>query len=389
MSAPPTSATLSTSCVVSTVPAPTTTSSGTALARSPMLVTASGEFMGTSIMRKPAATRASPTATTSLGFTPRRIATRGQAAMALSNRAFNFTASRLAFRLFQSSRSPWTTASWPGTIFAAMPKTDPNARRYRSHSAPLPTRVTASGRASPLQAPRSSWPISTPERKEGSASGGKLPARPSVRQAKMCDRSPPLVPLRATPASKASQWSALPGSINLPKIEWLLSTSKNSPVICVSNDTTPSVDDQRAHFECVPGSTKRPVPLPEAAAPKSWVSSPRITSGAAPEGGREDRPGTRKASRPSARRSGWMAVETWAAVAGVGTWGTSFQPWRLPTIPQRRMGVSLSRHAAALPFASSISKAAAKASGPPDDSANVPAPASSTLSAIAPVASTR
>ena len=33
------------------------------------------------------------------------------------------------------------------------------------------------------------------------------------------------------------------------------------------------------HFECVPGSRKRPEPLPSAAsAPKTCVSSPRITS---------------------------------------------------------------------------------------------------------------
>jgi len=43
-----------------------------------MLAYGSGEFSGTSTMRKPASARTSPTPTTSPGRTPRRIATSGK-----------------------------------------------------------------------------------------------------------------------------------------------------------------------------------------------------------------------------------------------------------------------------------------------------------------------
>jgi hypothetical protein len=82
---PPAVRTAVTSAGRSTVPAPITARFANAFARRAMLSSGSGEFSGTSMRRKPASNSASPTATTSPGVTPRRIAMSGQRANAASN----------------------------------------------------------------------------------------------------------------------------------------------------------------------------------------------------------------------------------------------------------------------------------------------------------------
>ncbi|EDP61302.1 hypothetical protein BAL199_07098 [alpha proteobacterium BAL199] len=77
ISRPPTAATWSTASDVMTVPAPTSARSPNALASRSMLSNGDGEFNGTSMIAKPAATSASPTATAASGLIPRRIATNG------------------------------------------------------------------------------------------------------------------------------------------------------------------------------------------------------------------------------------------------------------------------------------------------------------------------
>src|SRR4051794_12775710 len=83
-SRPPASCSLRTSAGSSTVPAPTTTSGGSAFASLAMLANGSGELSGTSIRLKPASTSVVPTASASSGTRPRRMATSGRASKAAS-----------------------------------------------------------------------------------------------------------------------------------------------------------------------------------------------------------------------------------------------------------------------------------------------------------------
>jgi hypothetical protein len=82
ISRPPALATSATCAGASTVPAPISARSPNATASFPMLARGSGELSGTSIATKPAASNASPIATTSSGRTPRRIAISGRSASA-------------------------------------------------------------------------------------------------------------------------------------------------------------------------------------------------------------------------------------------------------------------------------------------------------------------
>ncbi|ABJ03308.1 aldolase [Escherichia coli] len=72
---PPASLTATTCSTESTVPAPTRQSLGRASRSKLILCNASGEFIGISIRRNPAAYSFSPMATISSGFTPRKMAT--------------------------------------------------------------------------------------------------------------------------------------------------------------------------------------------------------------------------------------------------------------------------------------------------------------------------
>ncbi|MNE64016.1 hypothetical protein D3C80_1594000 [compost metagenome] len=75
----------------------------------------------------------------------------------------------------------------------------------------------------------------------------------------------------------------------------------------------------------------------EAKAPRSWVSSPRITSGAV--SARCARPGKIRMSRlsPGIRTA---PFKTLSICAGTSIYPASIQPWRAPAIPQISTGMS-------------------------------------------------
>mmetsp|Transcript_159368 Transcript_159368/g.290711 ORF Transcript_159368/g.290711 Transcript_159368/m.290711 type:complete len:367 (+) Transcript_159368:275-1375(+) len=256
MSMPPASATLCTSSATSTVPAPTTTSAGTLSASSLMLEKASGEFRGTSTIRKPASTTTLPTSTASSGLIPLKIVTMGQALTASIHFSLALAAASLCCSCCQTRQKPLVTASAPEIISASMLQMREKARLYLSHNESVPTMVTAEGRAPDAVASRISWPRRIPDKYEERLCGGNVPAKPSVRHVNRWFNMPPGDALRSRPASKACQSQEEASCISLPKIECFVNTSNISPVILVWKDTMLPAE-VHAHLECVPGSTKR------------------------------------------------------------------------------------------------------------------------------------
>ena len=72
-------------------------------------------------------------------------------------------------------------------------------------------------------------------------------------------------------------------------------------------------------------------------APATWISSPRITSGAAP-GGSKRSPGASHSSRPSGVATRTARAASACTSAGHSTYGASCQPCALPTMPQATTG---------------------------------------------------